>query len=466
MSRRWIVISLIVLSSVALLARLAADVHFKAWKSPSAMEHPSIARALINGKGVTFGDWNYYGPTSVQSPPFPFLLAGMFKAFHAVDANGNLIQSHAQHAYMAMLLLNAIAGAGLVWLVYLLTRTIGGTPLAGLIAGLLVAIWPTQIYSARFVQAVAMITCGLAGMIILYYQSVRTGRMASWVGYSFLACVVALTEPVFLPALLLSGGLMFVSRNLEFTTKLRNLAILAFAIVAVLGPWATRNYIVHGGKLIPVKGSFGVNLWKGNNDYATGSDRLALTEAEKKRVSKTASSGETDDIQDTAHMREMLDPSQISELANHPEAMRDAIFTRYATDWIRTHPARYLKLCGIRLVKTLTYDWDNPRAYLSPTYKIVRLFLLLITIPALVFALMHRWSLLLPALLAITALASYTLTVTAARFAFPFEPIQLALAGGLIAMMLPDPDRKKVGDPPKRAFEPVLTPRVGPAMSR
>jgi hypothetical protein len=50
-------------------------------------------------------------------------------------------------------------------------------------------------------------------------------------------------------------------------------------------------------------------------------------------------------------------------------------------------------------------------------------------------------------MLAFTALASYTLTVTAARFAFPFEPIQLALAGGLIAALLPDPDRarKRIG---------------------
>jgi hypothetical protein len=459
MSRRWIVTTLIVLSSVALLARIATDVHFKAWRSPSAMEHKSIAVALVTGHGFTFGDWGYYGPTSVQSPPFPFLLAAMFKMFHAVGPDGQLQKTGSENAYFAIMILNAFAGAALVWLTYLMTKTLGGTPLAGLIAAGLVALWPSQIYAARFVQAVSLITAGLAGVIVLYYMAIRTGKMAPWVGFCLLLCVVTLTEPVFLPALLLSGGLMFISQGLTWTARFRNLAVLGFCIFAVLGPWATRNYIVHG-KIIPVKGSFWVNVWKGNNDYATGSDRLKLTDAEKRRIARQANSGETDDIQDTAHVRDMLDPSQIAMLANHPEAMREDVFKQIAQSWIKDHPKRYLELCGIRLAKTLTIDWDNPRAYLSTTYLWSRIILLLLTIPAVILAIKNRWSLLLPALLAATALASYTLTVTAARFAFPFEPIQLALGAGLIAMLLPDPDRVKKNQPPRRGFEPVVLPRM------
>jgi hypothetical protein len=460
MTRRAIAITLIILSTLALGARLAADVHFKAWRSPSAMEHKSIAQALVNGKGFTFGDWGYYGPTSVQSPPFPFLLAAMFKLFHAVGPDGQLIKAGSEHAYMAIIVMNAFAGAALVWLTYLMTRTLGGTALAGLIAAGLVAVWPSQIYAARFVQAVSFITCGVVGITILYYQSIRTGKMAPWIGYSFLICIVTLTEPVFLPALLISGGLMFINRDLSWSIRLRNTAIGAFALFAVIGPWATRNYIVHG-KIIPVKGSFWVNVWKGNNDYATGSDRLRLTASEKAAVAKHINSGEGDDIQDTAHMREMLDPSQIARLANHPEADREEVFKQYAQDWIRAHPKRYAELCLIRVEKTLYIDWDNPRAYLSPTYKASRVVLLLMTIPGLVMAWKKKWSLMLPAVLALTALASYTLTVTAARFAFPFEPIQLALGGGLLAMMLPDPDRAKSTRPPARGFEPVQ--RIGSA---
>jgi hypothetical protein len=86
--------------------------------------------------------------------------------------------------------------------------------------------------------------------------------------------------------------------------------------------------------------------------------------------------------------------------------------------------------------------------------------------PALILAWKRRWALGFPAILVITALASYTLTVTAARFAFPFEPIQLALAGGMIALLLPDPDRVRDSNSPRRGFEPVTMPRMTqPAMS-
>jgi 4-amino-4-deoxy-L-arabinose transferase-like glycosyltransferase len=279
MCRSWIKIGLTVLCLVALVARIGADVQLKAWRQPAAMEHRTIARSLVHGTGFTFSNFGYYGPSSVQSPPFPFLLAGMYEIFGADEpADGSL--TGANRAYFAIMILNAFAGALLVWLTYLMTRTLGGTPLAGLIAAGLVAIWPTQIYAARFVQAVSFITCGLAAMIILYHRAMRTGNTAPWVGFSFVAAIVALTEPVFLPALLLITGLMFISKPLPWSARFRNLAIQAFAIVAIIGPWATRNYIVHG-KLIPVKGSFWVNVWKGNNDYATGSDRLALTPAEK-----------------------------------------------------------------------------------------------------------------------------------------------------------------------------------------
>jgi hypothetical protein len=465
MSQRSIRIWLAILCIIALVARLGADIKLKAWRAPSAMEHRSIAVSLVAGTGFSFSNFGYYGPSSVQSPLFPFLLAGMYKTFHAVefdaDHKPHLIPQQEQKAYFAIMVMNALAGALLVWLTYHMTRTLGGTPLAGLIAAGLVSIWPTQIYAARFVQAVVFITCGLAGMIILYYRAMASGKTAPWLGYSIVAALVAVTEPVFLPGLFLIAGLMLITRALPWNKRFRNLAIQAFAVLAILGPWATRNYIVHG-KLIPVKGSFWVNVWKGNNDYATGSDRLALTPAEKAKLARHPTAETGDDIEDTPHEFDMLDPSQIAELANHPEAYTEEIFKRYATTWIKAHPARFAQLCGIRFIKSITIDWDNPRAYLSRTYQASRGLILLLTLGGLLIAWRQKWRMQLPIIFAVTALASYTLTVTAARFAFPFEPIQLALAGGLIAAMVPDPDRARKAA--ARGFEPIL--RGVPAIAR
>jgi hypothetical protein len=451
MNRRTIAITLTLFAVLAFAARLGTDIYFKAWRSPSAMEHRPIAQALVNGKGFTFGDWKYYGPTSAQSPPFPFLLAGMYKIFRSVGPDGNFIKPAEQNAYIAILVINALAGAALVFLTYQMTRTIGGTSFAAVIAAGLVAIWPSQIYACRFVQAIALITCGLMGMVTLFYRAVRTGKSGTWAGYGFLAALVTLIEPVFLPGMLLSGGLMFISRSLSLQAKLRNSLILGFAILSVIGPWTLRNYIVHDHHIIPIKGSFWVNMWKGNNDYASGTDRVKLTPAQERIAKKKLERGELDEF-DTPHQYDMLDPSDHAKLENHPEVERDKVFHDIVTKWIAAHPRQYIELCGIRFVKTLWIDWDNPRSVIK-VYLYSRATILLLTIAGLITAFRKGWALGYPALMVFTALASYTLTITAARFAFPFEPLQLALAGGFLASFLPngravpDPTRSVTGLP-------------------
>ena len=437
MTRRATVVTLTVLSLVAFAARVAVVVYFQAWRSPQAMEHKTIAVALVAGHGFTFGDWNYYGPTSVQSPTFPFLLAGLYEVHHVLrpgpDGRLTLDEAAAERAYFDVMLLNAAAGAALVWLTYATARTVGAVPAAALVAAALVAVWPTQVYTARVVQAISVITCGLALMTVLYYRAVRTGSPWAWAGFSVVGAASALTEPVFLPALAASGVLVLLARQLAWRQRVRNGAILAVAVLVVIGPWAARNYVVHG-KLIPVKGSFWVNVWKGNNDFASGTDRLKMTDAYLARLQKHKATSGDDDLEDNARQYDMLDLSQRAKLMNKTEPEREAVFRDIVVPWIKAHPKRYLQLCGIRLVKTITIDWDNPKSVYT-SYKLTRAAILLMTAGGLVVAWRQRWSLLFPGMVLACALLTYTLTVTAARFAFPFEPVQLTLGGGLIVAL-------------------------------
>jgi hypothetical protein len=58
----------------------------------------------------------------------------------------------------------------------------------------------------------------------------------------------------------------------------------------------------------------------------------------------------------------MLDPSQLPPGKPSRSRARRG-FQDIATDLDQGPSAeRYLELCGIRLVKTLTIDWDNPRS--------------------------------------------------------------------------------------------------------
>ena len=223
---------------------------------------------------------------------------------------------------------------------------------------------------------------------------------------------------------------MLITRRLTVAERARNAAVMAFVGLAMIGPWALRNHIVHGN-WIPVKGSTWVNIWKGNNDFATGTDRLRLTAAEEARIKKLIASGQSGERLDTNHQYDMLDLSQKAALTFRPEAYREEVFKQYALTWIKAHKRRYVELCGIRLAKTLTVDWDNPQS-LYKSYVVARTSVLLMSVLGLVVAWRQRWSLLFPAIVAGCALFTYTVTITAARFAFPFEPLQLILGAGVV----------------------------------
>ncbi len=431
-TRRYVLWTLILCSIVAFAARAGVIVYLKAWRTPNAMEHKSIALSLVSGSGFSFGDWGYYGPSSVQSPPFPFLLASMYKVFGTeTPPDGSLHGANA--AYLAIMLLNALAGAALVWLTYLMARTLGSTALAGLIAAAAVAIWPSQIYSARAVQAISLITCSVAAMVILFYRALRTGRLGPAVGYSIIAAVATLTEPVLLPAFTISVLLVLAWRDVPKSTRQRFAFVIAMTAFIIIGPWTLRNRIVHE-KWVPIKDTFWVNMWKGNNEFATGSDRLALSDSVKTKARDMLSKG-IDDVPDGDHQYDMLDLSQQSRLHNQPEVIRETVFKEYATDWISHNPGRYFRLCGIRFAKTLTIDWDNPKSY-NTVYVVSRFILLALTLAGLFVIFRQGWSLLFPALLAGAALVTYTLTVTAARFSMPFEPLQLCIGAAFIASVI------------------------------
>ncbi len=434
MTRRNVILTLILLSLLAFAARAGAVIYLKAWRTPNAMEHRSVAQSLVTGKGFSFGDWGYFGPTSVQSPPFPFLLAGMYKIFgDTVPTDSSLTDANV--AYFAIMMINALAGAGLVWLTYAMARTLGGSILTGLLAAAAVAIWPSQVYAARHVQAISLITAGLAGSIILFYQAMRSGRLGPWIGYCVVATLATLTEPVFLPALALSGGLTLIWRGLPTPARLRNAAVLIFAVLTLIGPWTLRNRIVHG-QWIPIKSSVWVNIWKGNNEFATGTDRLPPSAREKKTAQKNLWSDDefVESKLDRDRQYDMLDPSQRSRLHDQPEAVREGIFKEFTLNWIRANPDKYLKLCIIRVIKTVGVDWDNPKSY-NIIYIVSRYALLVLTIVGLFVALRQKWSLLFPGVIVGTALFTYAVTVTAARFSIPFEPIQLCLAAASIAAL-------------------------------
>lgn len=402
---------------VALVVRLLAIVGLRAWTNPNAMEHRSIARFLVEGHGFQFIDWGVLQNTSVQSPPFPFLLAAAFKVFGA----------DAPAAFAAVMFLNAIAGAATCAVLFHAVRAVGGSARVALVAAALLAVWPTQVYATAVVQAITLITLCTASLVLLFYRSVDARSAGPWVAYGLVGCLAALTEPVLLPFMALSGLLILLWPALPGRVRLRNAAILLGCATLVLAPWTIRNVLVHG-KVVPVKSTFWVNMWKGNNPNASGTDRPVLSEAQREAIVRGDSLA--DASVDAVRQYDLLSADERAQLEGKTEVEREVVFAGFAKTFIREHPGRYVELCGKRLWKTLWVEADSPKAHGARQYALYwtpRTVLLIATPIGLWMAWRRRWRLAVPALIAGLALLTHTLTIAAARFAFPYEPFQIAL---------------------------------------
>jgi 4-amino-4-deoxy-L-arabinose transferase-like glycosyltransferase len=418
---------LMVICAIAFALRVAAIVGLHAWDNPGAMEHDAIAKFLVAGQGFTFSDWGLVQPTSVQSPLMPGILAIAFLIFG----------SGTTAAYASVMILNAAFGALSCAATFAMTRAVGGTFRVAIIAAALVAVWPTQIYASTFVQAIALITAATCAIVWLWNRCIDTGGTAAWLGYGLIGCLAALTEPVLLPFMAFSGLLILAWRGISFSSRARGAMLLFLCAVVVLAPWAWRNYNIHGA-MVPVKSTFWVNVWKGNNAYATGTDRLPLTDAQRAVLAHDLRDDELrgSDL-DQRRQYDLLTPEQKMELWEKPEVEREPIFGRYAKDFIRENPATYAKLCGIRLWKTLWVEADNPKSHGLKQYFLYwlpRSVLLVMTPIGFWLAWRRRWRLGVPLLIVATAIVTYTLTIAAARFALPYEPMQLALVALVISV--------------------------------
>lgn len=428
LSKRSICGLLTAIVLIGVLARIGLMVAMHRWDNPNAIEHRQLAVSLLENGTFSFreGMFDHYGPSSVQSPPYPFVLATIFKIFgKETDA-----------AYAAAMVLNSIVSGIGIWLLYKLVIEIGGKPAVALLAALLMALWPSQVYASSQAQAIAMIITAVVAMLYCFARAVRTGDAAPWIGYSVIGTIAALTEPVLLPILAFSGLLILIwPGNLNFSRRIRNACILLAAAVLFILPWTVRNRTVHG-QWIPIKSTFWVNVWKGNNPNATGTDRVELTAERKKQLGVKAFSLSTDKYTDprldNLHQYDLLTPEQRDELRGKNEADREKIFAKYAKTWIAENPEQYIRLSLKRLWMSLWLDLDNPKAS-NALYIVGRSLLLPVSLIGILIAVRKRWKLAFPLLVWASCLLTYTLTVTANRFSLPFEPLQLTFLALLLS---------------------------------
>ncbi len=303
MKRWWLLATWVVL---AVILRWAA---IQQIDTPRATEDRSIASHLSEGRGFSFAAFGHFGPTSIRPPAYPMILAGLGLETRSA------------------LWLNTFFAAVSVVVAYSIGRVVFTSDASAQLIAAGVAVLPTMLYAATFDQ-------GLSLAILLLLIAVRLCLCERWalaIPAGIVAGLAILTESVLILPIL-AIALWIASR------RPASAMLMLAGIFTLVTPWLYRNAIVHN-QLTGVTNELWRDAFTGNLPGATGSVHLPRA----------------------ASATDHLSPIESDRLRNQPESVRTALYRGWTLDFISDQPLAYVRLCLIRIVKTLWLDWDHPQ---------------------------------------------------------------------------------------------------------
>jgi 4-amino-4-deoxy-L-arabinose transferase-like glycosyltransferase len=186
-------------------------------------------------------------PTILRGPIFPLLEAPLYIAFGERYAAWSII----------LLLLDTVT----CFLIMTLFRKLWGN-IPALLAGLFYAInLPIIFYTAKIEQVTSILP-----FVVLYlylissWDKTYSCRWRPW-ALGLVSGLMILNKTVYLPIPIACSGLLIWSKRHELkrVSQLLPVALYLLVTAAVVVPWTARNYVVTGGKLIPVQALFWEN---------------------------------------------------------------------------------------------------------------------------------------------------------------------------------------------------------------
>lgn len=206
-----------------------------------AAAYAAIARNLDEGNGFTVGA-SATQPSSDYSPGLPLFVAGVYKITGGV------------HERLARLIL-ALVGALAPLFAYLLARRLSDAcppyedkrrwraVVAGLVAALVVAIYPATIEYTGMLMTEPLAATLLAGAILGILWAGDGEGAWRWLVPGLTLGALALVRPEYLAVGLLLALLVFLRRRLHMPWRraLLAAAVVVLGIVVVVAPWTVRN---------------------------------------------------------------------------------------------------------------------------------------------------------------------------------------------------------------------------------
>lgn len=273
--------------AVGLLLRLVAIALVDA-DGVNLHEFGTIGHNLVDGHGFSYHavgpdggvqtDGSRGDGSQLTGPRLPS--AFLPPAYVAVVAAAIALTGSHVATVLLLQLVNLVVAAGATVVVHRLGSLLGGRP-AGAGAAWVFAVYPPLVFAASQASAVNLyLPVQLLAVLCLVEAAVRTGLRASVTAGLALGalCLFRSEAVVLVPAAAL--WLLLTRRRLRRGRA--PVAAVVLVAVAVVGPsaWIARNTVVFDRPVATITTSGGFNLWIGNHDGATGSQKRYATPPE------------------------------------------------------------------------------------------------------------------------------------------------------------------------------------------
>ncbi len=351
----------------ALIIRLAFIFAVGDFENPEMYEHGKIARNLLNDNGFAM-HWPY--PSNSVERLAEHAVPPEFEGAFIPPVNpyilyiGMEIFGDNAKGYFLLMLLNAIFSSVTVILVYKIAQQFFRER-AAKISGIMALLFlPNAFGCVTFSGSplYQMLALAILFSLVLY---INKPDIKLLVISSLLISLQILTRSEFL---ILGNVLLFVTSAIviflkkhKLTTVVLHYGISVFLILIAISPWMYRNTQLFG-KFVPIVSHPWHEIWRGNNDKATGG--AYGKNHESIWLNKD-------------HSPHLIDKLDSLEYNAYFEIAADSIFKEEAQSFIFNNPKEYAILSLKRMLFLWSVDIYTPRAKSIPY-----LFFIIITIPA------------------------------------------------------------------------------------
>jgi 4-amino-4-deoxy-L-arabinose transferase-like glycosyltransferase len=275
-----------------------------------------IGESIASGNGFSNPFGGITSPTAWEPPLYPYLIAGVFKIFG--------IYSYASS--FVLLAINSFFSALTCIPVFLIAQRCFGEKV-GITSAWTWALLPYVIYwCTRWVWETSLSALLLATIFWIALTMQDRDGLKPWAQFGVLWGVAALTSPVLLSFLAISGLWALYHQRRFGKRSLSGVVLSSVVFFACISPWLIRNYLTFG-KPVFIRSNFGAELRMGNGPWANGTWMYYLHPTQNKTA-----------------MRQYEDMGEISYVAERK---------RQALEFIKENPGQFLLIS----LKRFVYYW-------------------------------------------------------------------------------------------------------------